>query len=433
MSRIRLVAVCFAWGWTVALLTACGVLEIGLEPTLPSATSTLPPTVPFLLPTLTVAPSFDFDPLPPGQKIRLSAIHMLDRNTGWGIGQLAGSPSDLLLLTGDGGRTWQNRTPRIVLQTLPPQGYTLTAFFGPAGRAWALFTVREAEGLPAEGLEVWRTTDFGQTWQPGKPLPLERLPAEYFIPVQFGFLDSGHGWLMARLGAGMSHDYVAVFLTADGGQTWQRVLDPLRTPDLMPCQKTGLAFTSPQEGWLTGDCPGLLPTLFLYITRDGGLTWQPVTLPVPPGQPADLFAGEMAGCGLTGIPYAGESGVSVVVRCLPYTGGKASAWFYAAKEGVNFFSNPLPQPYGGFHFLNLREGWFIGAPDTDAATSGEIYRTTDAGSTWRFVLSTGWQGTPYFLDADNGWVIARAGEKSALVRTTNGGLLWEEILPVTAP
>ncbi len=51
----------------------------------------LPPTVPFLPPTLTVSPppAFDFDPLPAGQKIRLSAIHMLDRNTGWGIGQLA--------------------------------------------------------------------------------------------------------------------------------------------------------------------------------------------------------------------------------------------------------------------------------------------------------------------------------------------------------
>ncbi|MCS6992893.1 MAG: hypothetical protein NZP74_03590 [Anaerolineales bacterium] len=418
---------------TCLVMSACGVFQVGLEPAAPEATLTLPPTVPVVFPTFTPTPipPADFDPLPAGKKIRLTSIHMLDKTTGWGIGQIEGSDTDFVLLTRDGGRTWQNRTPRAVLQSLPPQGLALTAFFGPQGRAWALWSDREAGGFPDSGVVVWRTADFGQTWQTGAPLSLEGVPAEYFVPVHFGFLDATYGWLMARLGAGMSHDYVAAFVTEDGGLTWRRVLDPVQHLDLMVCQKTGLAFVSAREGWLTGDCPGLLPGLFLYATRDGGQTWQAVSLPVPAGLPADWFGGEKAGCGVTGLVYTGGDGLALSVRCLANDGGKVWGWLYTAGPGKELQARVLPQPYGGFQFLNAREGWFIGAASSDPAAPAVIYRTTDGGLSWRPVLATAWQGVPNFVDAETGWVIARTGEKSALVYTTNGGLLWEEISPVT--
>ena len=258
-------------------------------------------------------------------------------------------------------------------------------------------------------------------------LSLEGLPTEHFYPDRLGFLDDRHGWLMAHLGAGMSHDYIAVFLTGDGGQTWRRVLDPERTPTLMACAKTGLAFADPLDGWLAGDCPGLMPGLFLYSTRDGGETWQPVSLPIPPGQPADLFGGNNAGCGVPGLAYTGADAVLFSVRCSSYNGGKASAWLYAAQAGGAFSARALPKPYGNIQFLNPQEGWFIGAASSDPTTPGEIYHTTDGGLTWKLVLVTGWQGRPHFIDSNTGWVVARTGEQYALVYTANGGVLWEEI------
>lgn len=407
---------------------ACGVLEVGLEEP-PSRPTALPSPSLTLLPTVTLSPTppADFDLLQPGQKIRLISIHMLDKMTGWGVGQIEGQPTDYLLVTSDGGRTWRNRTPRMAHQNPPPQGLSATAFFGPGGLAWAIFTDRAPEAYFPSGQVVWRTTDYGQTWQAGAELSLQGLPTQHFIPDHLRFLDDRNGWLMAHLGAGMSHDYIAIFLTSDAGQTWRRVVDPERTPTLMPCPKTGLAFSDPQHGWLMGDCPGLMPGLFFYSTANGGETWQPVSLPSPLGQPADLFGGEKAGCGVPGLAYLSADAVMFWVRCSPYNGGKPSAWLYAAKAGEAFTARLLPQPYGNLQFLNLQEGWFIGAASSDPTTPGEIYHTTDGGLTWKMVLATGWQGTPHFIDSSIGWVIAQSGEKSALVYTVNGGAMWEEI------
>ncbi|GAB4491744.1 MAG: hypothetical protein Fur0016_02350 [Anaerolineales bacterium] len=411
------------------LLPACGVLEVGLEEPPPHETATTLPHAPAFPPTVTFAPTqpADFDPLPAGQKIILRAIDMQDKLTGWGIGQIEGQPNDYLLVTSDGGRSWRNRTPRIAHQNPPSQGLNATAFFGPDGLAWAIFTNHALETYTPSEQVVWRTADYGQTWQAGAQLPLEGLPGEFFVPDHLGFLDARHGWLMAHLGAGMSHDYIAIFLTDEGGQTWRRVLDPKRTPTLMACPKTGLAFSNPQNGWLTGDCPGLMPGLFLYSARDGGETWQPVSLPVPSGQPADLFGGERAGCGVPGLAYTGADAVLFPVRCSPYSGGQASAWLYAAGPAGAFTARALPLPYGNLQFINPREGWFIGAQTGDPTAPGEIYHTVDGGLNWKLVLATGWQGTPHFVDSMTGWVIARAGEKTALVYTANGGVFWEEI------
>lgn len=409
------------------LLPACGVFEVGLEELPPAETATLPPTLaPPPTVTLPPTPPAGFDPLPPGQRVRITLIRMEDNLKGWAIGQVQGNPNDYLLRTRDGGRSWQNRTPRAALQTPAQQGLSTTAFFGPGGLAWAIFTDRAPKAYTPSGQVVWRTANYGQTWQAGAELSLQGLPTERFIPSHLEFLDDRHGWLMARLGVGMSHDYIAVFLTDDGGQTWRRVVDPERTPTLMACPKTGLAFSDPQNGWLTGDCPGLMPGLFLYSTRDGGDTWQPVSLPVPPGQSADLFGGEKAGCGVPSLAYAGADAVLFTVRCSPFNGGKASAWLYSAGPAGAFTARALPLPYGTLQFLNPKEGWFIGAQTSDPAAPGEIYHTADGGQTWKLVLATGWQGIPNFINSNTGWVVAHAGEKSALVYTATGGVLWDE-------
>ena len=67
------------------------------------------------------------------------------------------------------------------------------------------------------------------------------------------------------------------------------------------------------------------------------------------------------------------------------------------------------------------------------ASGGELFRTGDGGGKWSSVLPVGWQGRPVFVDSDHGWVVAQAGGNSALVYSANGGEVWREIRPVTAP
>jgi photosystem II stability/assembly factor-like uncharacterized protein len=238
--------------------------------------------------------------------------------------------------------------------------------------------------------------------------------------------------MMAHLGAGMSHDYIAVFTTADGGQTWQRVVDPERNPELMACPKTGLAFSTTTNGWLTGNCPGLMQNLFFYSTVDGGQTWQQVNLPSPQGQPSDLLSNSHAGCGIPILVYASARSIRMSMRCMFFDANKPVSWLYVGKDNDAPEAWPLPLPFGSFDFISPDEGWMVGSQRDDPSAPGEVYHTTDGGRNWTLVISTGWQGTPDFVNSNIGWVIARVADKSALVVTGNGGVTWVELTPVIA-
>lgn len=43
-----------------------------------------------------------------------------------------------------------------------------------------------------------------------------------------------------------------------------------------------------------------------------------------------------------------------------------------------------------------------------------------------------WDAQFSFVEPQTGWVIARANDQSALVKTSNGGASWIEIKPVIA-
>ncbi len=412
-------------------LSACGVFEIGIEtptalPPSPPPATTLPATNPAPPATATPFPG----QLQPGQPVRITQLDLRDAANGWGIGQVETDLNDHLLFTNDGGRTWQDRTPPAALLNPPAEGLRATAYFGAEGLAWALFSPQSPQGPLPEKQITWRTADDGLSWQPGGDLPLVNFQAEYFIPDQFGFTDEQHGWLLAHVGAGMSHDYIVAFATNDGGQSWQRIIDMEKNSQLMSCQKTGLAFSTTANGWLAGNCPGLFDHLFLYTTSDGGQGWQLVNLPPPTGQPADLFSSAKALCGVPQLVRITARSTRLSVRCDLQATGRTLAWLYAGPADGALEARPLPLPYGALQFLNADEGWLVGAQTNDPAAPGEIYHTLDGGLTWTPIIATAWQGSPEFIDSNNGWVVARANAELALVHTTNGGRLWEVLSPV---
>jgi photosystem II stability/assembly factor-like uncharacterized protein len=356
---------------------------------------------------------------------------MLTPTSGWAIGQVETDLSDHVLFTYDEGRTWQDRTPGAAIENQPAEGLSAAAFFDTQGNAWVTYSPHQPTQPMSPPSGVWRTTDVGVTWQPGQAFDVSGMPADFFSVVQLGFFDGQHGWALAQLGAGMSHDYVAIYTTADAGQTWQRVVDPQKNPELMACSKTGVAFSGESTGWLTGDCPGLLESLFFYTSIDKGQSWQQAVLSPPGGEPAKFFSQASSGCGIPDLVYSSAQALLLSVRCSAGTASKA--WLYTGKDFGLLEARPLPVPYGTLFFRTPEEGWLLGARQNNPVAPGEIYHTTDGGKTWTLVIKTAWQGTADFVSGNTGWVVAQSADRLALVLTEDGGKTWQALQPVIAP
>ena len=443
---------------SLLVLTACGQLAVQVEPlprpsqptptevvilptqtlvaiSQPSAaavesTATLPPP-----PQATAAPSVTAaspagSGLKPGAPVKIIKTAMTGLQNGWGLGEVEGDLIQRVLATGDGGKTWQDRTPAEVVKGAPREGLTAVARFTSAQAAWVVFSNR-AQPSGGEALVVWSTSDGGRTWAKSQPLETADLQMEWTIPSDLDFLDAQHGWIMIHLGVGMSHDYFAAFTTVDSGQHWKRILDPKNAPEIMGCTKSGFTFTTPQNGWIAGNCPGLAPKLFLYHTVDGGATWSEASLPVPDGKPANYYAQNGIACGISSLHGSLPQALNLTLTCTNANNNTGQSWIYISSDGVsNWVQRTLPIVYAVTNMLSLDEGFLIGSLNPDPQASGAIYYTNNGGAAWTLMTFTAWRGSLDFVDSSNGWVVAVNNDVTALVRTMDGGRTWMEIKPV---
>lgn len=364
-----------------------------------------------------------------GEPLYIGYIQMVDEQNGWAAGGTQADRLDRILRTADGGQTWQDRTP----PDLPPpvEGFQASpaAFFSSAEMGWVSYpSISSQSASAAPAFYVLMTNDGGQSWTASEPLDFSGIPMDFFMPSDIRFLNDQFGWLIAHLGAGMSHDYIAIYTTADGGQSWTRVTDPENNPDVQPCVKSGVVFTSPSEGWLAGDCPGLMPPLVLYQTTDGGMTWAQVTLPAADGVPATA---ETLGdaCGISQIGSVGGTMLHLTLRCTDFEQNSSQAWLYSSTDnGQTWQSSPLPVSSAEFEFINTEEGWLLGGEDPSAAEQ-EIYHTTDGGQTWTSLGMVGQNGHIEFNGTQNGWIASGTFGESTLLHSADGGVTWQEIEP----
>jgi photosystem II stability/assembly factor-like uncharacterized protein len=398
----------------------------------PFADATPTQTVPTPGPTPAPTNTTGNDPrLKGGLALTLLRTKMNSELNGWAIGTVDGDKREHILFTSDGGLSWKDRTPTQILTDSSSIALKSAAAFASDNSAWAIFS-DQSQQPNAEPLVVWHTIDNGETWQPGSPLDMSTVNMEFEIPSDLGFLDEQNGWIMIHVGAGMMHDYFAAFTTGDGGQTWKRFIDPSTLTPIMSCEKSGLSFTSSTTGWITGNCPGLMPQLFIFHTADGGANWASVTLPVPDGKPAGYFGQSSIACGIPAQNYTASRTLLLTLDCQNMNNNTAQAWLYASSDdGGTWSQHPLPLPYSNLSMLGPTEGFLVGALTTDPAANGAVYHSADSGSTWSMLTSTAWTGLPDFVDDHTGWVIATHNGQTAFVHTLDGGRTWSEIKPVT--
>ena len=173
----------------------------------------------------------------PGQLV-IQDMGWLTEQQGW---LLAGGK---LFWTADGGVNWAEKTP--------VEGKLAAAVLINSRQGWAL-------PLPAgQGdYRAYQTEDGGKTWQEQR-LPL---PDGDWQPLQIAFSDPLNGWATYRLMTSSIFSQGILLKTEDGGKTWT-------TYDLPIGEK--VFFDSPLSGWTAGGVAGNE----LYLTHDGGRTWQ---------------------------------------------------------------------------------------------------------------------------------------------------------------
>src|SRR5438552_7710374 len=193
------------WLLQVAATAAVLVLAVGLGIAVQRARQSgevTPTATPFaspnVNPTPTPTPSGPYPLLPP------VSLRMINVSTGWA----AGSGTNRILRTADGGSHWDDAGPRAA------QPGNWTTFFLDANNAWVASSLQPGSGSADYSVEIYRTGDGGRTWHNAGVLAVEQ-----GWPASMSFVDPSHGWLVLNLGFAAGSQGVAFYGTVDGGAT----------------------------------------------------------------------------------------------------------------------------------------------------------------------------------------------------------------------
>jgi photosystem II stability/assembly factor-like uncharacterized protein len=371
-------------------------------------------TAPVPPPTITpVPPATDEIPIPPSLPVLaspvLGRIDFQDENNGWGI---AVNDNGYILRTVDGGRTWLNATPPGIV----PVGFSASLTVLNAHIAWVL-----VPGMDFFSGTLYQTSDGGVTWKSN--------------PVPFGggflqFLDANIGRALADRGARAGSEAVELFQTSDGGVTWISVFhndsSQAGSSDSLPLAgiKNGMTFANANTGWVTGSIPAD-GDVYLYVTRDGGVSWAQQRLPLPPAYVAYQYLPQaLVFFGINGflplviykpdlidftfyvthdggLTWSGDpTDVHKVIKPgLPAFANALHIWswdggrnLYSTTDGTQMWEkNPATLDLSGqlsqLEFVSAPAGRFTGWALTREDDTGhcQIYRTVD-GSTWTLLV-----------------------------------------------
>ena len=367
--------------------------------TAPIATST---------PTFTATPtstpeSATLTPVPgiPVASPNIHSLHMIDSTNGWALSD------QHVLRTSDGGATWYN----VLAENRPTGGY-----FASPSKAWVI-----SDFADASAGSLYRTTNGGVNW------------TKFDVPFNGGilqFLDDNNGFVLYGEPSGMQKQAVALYQTSDGGATWTLKYDnnpTLPNPSTsLPFSghKSGMSFRDPTTGWVGGDYPAN-GVVYLYKTTDSGVTWSQVALPLPVGYQSAFVtttAPKFFGANDAILPVwlTLGSGMRDLFLYITHDGGatwQASPGFARNAEHTDVISmsNTISWDWANrFHVTGNGGGtWTTVTPNVNF---GQDFRELDFVSP-----ATGWAR----LQLPDG--------RPALYRTTDGGATWTGLYGQTSP
>ncbi|MHB1981436.1 MAG: WD40/YVTN/BNR-like repeat-containing protein [Sulfobacillus sp.] len=306
-------------------------------------------------------------------------FQMLSASWGWKGGQL---PNGNLWVasTSDGGRTWTNLpVPAVDLPLLVGAG---GVFFLNPSDGWIIAPVGVGGSTPGR-IVIYRTTSGGRSWAANSfPVPSWAAPAYVGDPLFVTPLD---GWFTIEVAA-TAQGITAMYRTTDGGRSWSTISVgstlgtsgglPAPTLHALPPLDGGPTVAlSPSVAFTTG-APFPNPTpLDFYRTRNGGVTWQSVSISLP----VTVEVSSLAGTQTLPPVFSGPDG-SVVLTLAGNSGLSTDAVYTTVDNGQSWqFSGfaPATAANDGEPLVSFE------SPDTGIALGPTgLFQTTDGGRNW---------------------------------------------------
>ncbi len=377
----------------MALLTACGAPTTtgsGTPTATQAATGTTAGSTATPVPTVQGTP---------GAKIAFKEIRMITTTDGWAL------TASAVLKTGDGGAQWINAGPAATQINNP------VADFMNMQNAWIAATLPNSTNPDA--IQVLRTQDGGQHWQ-SWPTSILTTGADNMVGDAPHFVNTQDGWIETNGGVAAGSESVEIFATTNGGQNWSLVANTLSGNSGLPNGglKTGISFKDTLTGWATGGDYSYYP--WLYVTHDGGHTWQKQGLPpntatfamtTPP-----VFFGNV---GIMPVTVFNNGSSSGTLMYLTNNGGQS--WTPASTTAASFQATSV-------YVVDAHHAWAIDA-------QGLLYATSNSGNTWQKLLASSLHMTQLsFVDDANGWAISATNNgATTLLHTTDGGHIWQTV------
>jgi photosystem II stability/assembly factor-like uncharacterized protein len=381
------------------------------------------------------------NPLPQGNSLRTMSFA--------GVSGYAAGDFGTLLRTTDGGATWSGLLSGTFTNLTEVQAIDANAVFAAGGCvarrsddggatftrvaftpvessckeqfAAGWFVNRQTGFLVLTDGTVLRTDNDGDTFAQKNPLPGTRAPGGTATPVDVRFLTD-------QIGVGATSDG-KIYRTTDGANSWTVVNATNRAVH-------AFVFFDASTGIAVGD-----GSLFL-VTKDGGATWTPKDIGIPPTNLRSIACATPKLCVMTTEPGTalvrtddgGDTAKLVTPSQDPiFAAGFASATRVAAggatgataisdDAGLNF--TPIGGRLSG-SYSRVRAGGLTGTAFAPG-DNGSLAKTTDGGKTWtRGNVATSEDVIDVaFPTAQVGYALDSSG---GLFRTNDGGGTWKTL------
>jgi photosystem II stability/assembly factor-like uncharacterized protein len=345
--------------------------------------------------------------------------HRLDVQDAFNVAVIAvkilSPSSEKLMITSDGGSSWQTYIPPITAYT------------------YGLQYVSSSVWLGSDYTQILHSPDQGSSWE-------WQYRAPYWKSI--GWLDANSGW--AGSGTWVGDDSYAI-RTDDGGSTWD--------PDTLAPGGAQVLCHDVDIAWMLWE--GTQSQV--WHTTDGGANWTGNPIVSGPWIGRIFFVTADSGwaCGSSGALWATVDGGS---SWSPQTAG--TTMYVAAVCFVDHLEGWAGGGYGGGngfirHTVDGGENWIAQTPATSAhiqdmvftdsehgwacMVGGGIQGTSDGGASWQSIGSVPhvYADRIVMLDSQSGWVLARdhsdLGGRGFIYRTNDAGATWTQEWSGTMP
>jgi photosystem II stability/assembly factor-like uncharacterized protein len=395
----------------------------------------------------------------------LSNPHMISPLVGWATSwDLAGDGSYAILRTTDGGHHWKSTLKCKPTQPIG-KGFVASCSTDFHSASIATVTAPEYDtSTRTSSLRIFHTADGGATWQSSVLVAgyLETQPT--FVDALHGWALVTENFPGPDPGSSYIGQNISLYRTSDGGRSWQRVAHGPATSQLNTTSDDAygvapltanarMEFTSVTTGWLDGFTRN---QNWLYVTHDGGVTWRQVSLsPTGSSYHAPVFFTPQDGV-LTTTVTGGTNALGETTR--------TSMLYITHDGGATWQSSAVPFDITTGAFIDMTHAWALvthttisgsltatatgftppatGNPDDFTTTTLDM--TGDDWQHWTEIRLPTTFKQIYdfdFVSPTTGWALAEnrthsfpapgggrsKGDVIVMLQTTDGGHTWQQI------